>query len=176
MLRINKNKKTFEYIDRSGDHPLMMRAPRHRRASWLREIGESKIDMGLIAPMSPGALDMSLYTAVAEDDHRAVRNCIGANPDMPADGKLGEPSGTLLHFAARHASLKTVIALLNLGADPFAVDEDGKTARQAADDRPTGNRVRTVLALWEKKKLNGDTSPLLEGEEDFSILDRHAAS
>lgn len=154
----------------------MMRAPRHRRASWMREIGESKIDMGLIAPMSSGALDMSLYTAVAEDDHRAVRSCTGANPDMPADGKLGEPNGTLLHFAARHASLKTVIALLNLGADPFATDEDGKTARQAADDRPTGNRVRTVLALWEKKKLNGDTSPLLEGEEDFSILDRHAAS
>lgn len=134
----------------------MIRAPRHRRARLLREIGESKIDMGLLAPMSQHALDMSLYIAVADDDHRAVRALkgAGANPDMQADGKLGEPTGTLLHFAARHASLKTVIALLNLGADPLAHDEDGRTPREAASDRPTGNRMRTVLALWEKKKTS----------------------
>lgn len=134
-----------------------MKAPRHRRAKWLREIGESKVDMGLLAPMSQQALDMSLYMAVADDDHLAVRELdnSGANPNMAADGKLGEPAGTLLHFAARHASLKTVIALLHIGADPFLRDDEGNTPRMAAAERPTGNRMRTVLLLWEKKKTTG---------------------
>lgn len=133
----------------------MTRAPRHPRASWQREIGESKIDMGLLEPMSQQALDMSLYMAVAEDDHLAVRAMknSGANPDMPADGKLGEPAGTLLHYAARHSSLKTVIALLNLGADPLALDGEGKTPREAAAER-TVAKVGSVIALWEKKKYS----------------------
>lgn len=144
-----------------------MRAPRHRRAAWLREIGESKIDMGLIAPMSQDALDASLYMAVLDDDHEAVRRMArtGANPDMEADGKLGEPTGMLLHFAVRHASLKTVIALLHLGADPFAPDADGRTPREVSCERHIGSRMRTVLELWEKKRLSPAADAPAETEE-----------
>jgi hypothetical protein len=130
-----------------------------RRRYWRREIDESKVDMGLLAPLSPEALEYSLYVAVMENDHRAIAGmeadgfiAKGGNPDMWADGKLGEPSGPLLHFAVRHSTMKTVLALLHLGADPFACDAAGTLPRDAALERPTGNRMRTVLELWERKK------------------------
>ncbi|MBI1216184.1 MAG: hypothetical protein GC185_10245 [Alphaproteobacteria bacterium] len=133
-----------------------------RRKYWRREIDESKVDMGLMAPLSPEALEYSLYVAVMENDYRAIAQmeaegfiAKGGNPDMWADGKLGEPSGPLLHFAVRHSTLKTVIALLHLGADPFARDASGTLPRDAALERPTGNRMRTVLELWEYKKAPG---------------------
>ena len=154
----------------------MKRAPRHRRARWLREIGESKIDMGLIAPMSQDALDASLYMAVLEDNHALVRGMkgSGANPDMEADGKLGEPTGTLLHFAVRHASLKTVLALLHLGANPFLIDSEGHTPREAALERIAGGHIRDVLAQWEKKKSTPDTG-VREEEGVLDFLGRAAS-
>lgn len=157
-----------------------MTPPRQRRAAFMREIGESKIDMGLMAPMSQDAMDASLYTAVLEDDHLAVRRMAGtkADPDMEADGKLGEPTGRLLHFAVRHASLKTVIALLHLGANPSLVDAEGRTPREVARERPAmARRMRTVLELWEKKQRAVLSAPAenMDGEEETSALERAAS-
>lgn len=131
-----------------------MAAARHKRARWQREIGESKVDMGLLAPLSSEALEASLYSAVLDNDHQTIRDAVrlGADPDMAVDGKLGEPAGTLLHFAVRHANLKTVLALLQAGADAAAADAEGCTPKDVALQRPTGNRMRSVLELWEKKK------------------------
>lgn len=157
-----------------------MTPPRQRRAAFMREIGESKIDMGLMAPMSQDAMDASLYAAVLEDDPLAVRRMAGtkADPDMEADGKLGEPSGRLLHFAVRHASLKTVIALLHLGADPSLRDEEGRTPRDVALDRAGPyRRMRTVLDLWEKKQRAVLSSPAedMDGGEEAAALERAAS-
>lgn len=152
-----------------------MTPPRHRRAAWQREIGESKIDMGLLAPMSQDAMHASLYAAVLEDDHLAVRRMAGtkADPDMEADGKLGEPTGTLLHFAVRHASLKTIIALLHLGANPSLCDAEGRTAREVASERAgSSRRIRTVLELWEKKQHAVLSSPA----EDMDMEEETPAS
>ena len=131
-----------------------MAAARHRRAKWQREIGESKVDMGLLAPLSPQALETSLYMAVLENDYQALRDAVrlGADPDMAVDGKLGEPAGTLLHFAVRHANLRTVLGLLQAGADAAALDAQGCTARDVALQRPGGTRMRNVLELWQQKK------------------------
>lgn len=130
--------------------------PAERRQKWRAEIDESKVDMGLIAPMGQLALDVSLYTAVLDNDHAAIRalGTSGANPNMWVEGKLGEPEGTLLHFAARHAQMKTVIALLQIGADPLIKDGDGRIPRQVAAEMPTGNRLRSMLQLWEKKRYS----------------------
>lgn len=131
-----------------------MAAARHRRARWQREIGESKVDMGLLAPLSPQALASSLYNAVLENDYQALRDAVrlGADPDMAVDGKLGEPCGTLLHFAVRHANLRTVLGLLQAGADPLVKDAEGCCARDVAAQRPGGTRMRNVLELWQQKK------------------------
>ena len=133
--------------------------------------------MGLIAPMSRQALEMSLYMAVVEDDHQAVRALKGTVVDacMQADGKLGEPTGTMLHYAVRHASLKTVIALLSIGADAGALDFEGQTPRQAAAERPAGGRMRSVLALWEKKKMS-PAPAAMQDEDEFDFDDRAIAS
>jgi hypothetical protein len=137
--------------------------PAERRQKWRAEIDESKVDMGLIAPMGQLALDVSLYTAVLDNDHAAIRalgtapragSNLRANPNMWVEGKLGEPEGTLLHFAARHAQMKTVIALLQIGADPLIKDSDGRIPRQVAAEMPTGNRLRSMLQLWEKKRYS----------------------
>lgn len=157
-----------------------MTPPRQRRAAFLREIGESKIDMGLLAPMSQDAMDASLYLAVLEDDPVAVRRMAGtkADPDMDADGKLGEPSGRLLHFAVRHASLKTVIALLHLGANPALPDAEGRTPREVAFERvASGRRIRTVLELWEKKQRAVRSSPAedMEIAEETPVFERAAS-
>ncbi|MEZ0261251.1 MAG: hypothetical protein ACAH80_09590 [Alphaproteobacteria bacterium] len=135
-----------------------------RRQKWRAEIDESKVDMGLIAPMGQLALDVSLYTAILDNDHQAIRamGAAGANPNMWVEGKLGEPEGTLLHFAARHAQMKTVIALLQIGADPLIKDADGRIPRQVAAEMPTGNRLRSMLQLWEKKRY----SPVPQHEEN----------
>ncbi|MDE1151910.1 MAG: hypothetical protein PW788_05165 [Micavibrio sp.] len=164
-----------------------MAAARHRRARWQREIGESKVDMGLLAPLSPRALEMSLYTAVLDNDHQAIRDAarLGADPDMPVDGKLGEPGGTLLHFAVRHCTLKTVLALLQAGADPLLADAEGNIAKDVALQRPTGNRMRSVIELWEKKKdvtldVTGSAAPEdahnFDGTVTFDALTRKATS
>lgn len=141
-----------------------MGAPRHRRHRWRRELDESKVDMGLIAPVSREAIDLSLYAAVLDSDHRGIRDLAFLKPDadMRVYGKLGEPEGTLLHFAVRHGTLKTVIALLQLGANPLLKDSDGALPREVAAQKATGRRMRTVLELWEKRK---GPRPIAAGEE-----------
>jgi hypothetical protein len=120
--------------------------------------------MGLLAPLSQEAVDMSLYAAVLDRDHRAVRamQAYRADANMRVYGKLGEPEGTLLHFAVRHGTLKTVIALLQIGADPLLRDADGATPREVAAQKATGNRMRTVLERWEKRLT---LSPPPDGDE-----------
>ena len=132
----------------------------YKRSQWRKELDESKIDMGLIDPYSQEALDYSLYAAVVENNHRGIREMVqmGANPNMGVEASGGEVAGTLLHFAVRHASLKTVIALLQLGADPFARDALDQTPRDVARLRIAGGRMKTVLKLWEQRK----TRPLPE--------------
>lgn len=131
-----------------------MAAPRHRRYRWRREIDESKIDMGLIAPVSQEAIDLSLYAAVLDCDHQGIRNLAALKPnaDMRVFGKLGEPEGTLLHFAVRHGTLKTVIALLQLGANPLLRDTEGHIPREVAAQKATGARMQAILDLWEKRR------------------------
>lgn len=148
--------------------------PPERRQSWRAEINESKVDMGLIAPMGQLALDVSLYTAVLDNDHAAIRSlaAAGANPNMWVEGKLGEPEGTLLHFAARHAQMKTVISLLQAGADPMMKDGDGRIPRQVAAEMPTGNRLRSMLQLWEKKRYS--PAPLRSSEEEREDIAQRA--
>lgn len=150
----------------------MTSAQRPKRSHVLREIGESKIDMGLLAPMSQQALEMSLYMAVVEDDHEAVLSLkdSGVNPCMMADGKLGEPAGTLLHFAARHASLRTVAALLKIGADPAMTDEDGKTPYEAAADRPGSQRIRSVLEMQRERTMS--QAPQQDDAVYLDLLDK----
>lgn len=107
-------------------------------------------------PFAQETLDYSLYTAVIEGNYRGIREmaALGAHINMWIDGKAGEPAGTLLHFAVRHGSLRTVIALLQLGADPFAKDAVDATPRDIAQGKPSGSRLRTVLKLWEQRKTN----------------------
>lgn len=126
-----------------------------KRNKWRRELDENKIDMGMIEAFSSEELNFSLYTAVVENNHRAIKEMVeaGADTNMSMPAQDGMPAGMLLHFAARQASLKSVIALLQLGADPFAKDEAGLTPRDVAQDRLSGSRMRTVLKLWEQRKL-----------------------
>lgn len=128
----------------------------YKRTTWRKELDEAKIDMGLMDPFSQETLDYSLYTAVIDDNYRGIREvtAMGANVNLWLDGKAGEPAGSLLHFAVRHASLKTVIALLQLGADPYTKDALGVTPRDLAQKRSFGSRLRTVLKLWEQRKAN----------------------
>lgn len=127
----------------------------YKRNKWRREMDESKIDMGMIEAFSSEELNFSLHAAVVENNHRAIKEMVeaGADTNMSMPAQDGMPAGTLLHFAARHASLKSVIALLQLGADPFAKDDAGSTPRDVAQDRLSGSRMRTVLKLWEQRKL-----------------------
>jgi hypothetical protein len=124
--------------------------------------------MGLIAPVSQEAIDLSLYAAVLDADHRGIRELasLNPNPDMRVYGKLGEPEGTLLHFAVRHCTLKTVIALLQLGANPLLRDTDGMIPREVAEQKATGGRMRTMLELWEKR---GDRKDIVIADEETSL-------
>lgn len=126
----------------------------YKRNKWRKEFDENKVDMGMIAPFSQDILDYSLYTAVIEDSLDGVREMveIGANANMWLDGRAGEPAGSLLHFAVRHASLKTVIALLQLGADPLARDAVNATPRDVAQGKLSAGRLRTVLKQWEQRR------------------------
>jgi len=125
----------------------------YKRSAWRKEIDEAKVDMGLADPFSQEMLDYSLYMAVIDNNYRAVREmaAMGADPDMWVDAKAGEPAGPLLHFAVRHSSLKAVIALLQLGANPLAKDALNATPRDAARGL-SGKRIRTVLRLWEQRE------------------------
>lgn len=171
----NNKKKTH----RSGEF-LKMSIARirgialYKRSLWRKELDEAKIDMGLIDPFSQETLDYSLYMAVIEGNYKGIREMAaqGANVDLWLDGKASEPAGTLLHFAVRHGSLKTVIALLQLGADPFARDALNATPRDVAVSRQSGSRMRTVLKLWEQRKT---AAPAEDAVISFETLLRTAS-
>lgn len=126
----------------------------YKRSAWRRSLDEAKVEMDLARPFSQAQLDYSLHAAVIENNHRAIREMVemGADPDMWIEAQAGEPAGTLLHFAVRHGTLKSVIALLQLGADPSARDALDATPRMAAQSRLSGQRMKTVLKLWEQRR------------------------
>jgi hypothetical protein len=125
----------------------------YKRNKWRKEFDENKVDMGMIDPFSQEVLDYSLYTAVIENSISGMREMVamGADANMWLDGKAGEPAGSLLHFAVRHASLKTVISLLQLGADPLVRDAVNATPRDVAQGKLSAGRLRTVLKQWEQR-------------------------
>lgn len=137
----------------------------YKRSKWRKELEETKIDMGLRAPYSDAELDSSLIDAMAENNYRAMRDMA----QMGADVNLidEETRDTLLHAAVRGSSLKTVIALLQLGADPFARNAAGETARDIAQARHNGGRFRTVLKLWEIRRSRAANDDLLLSVENL---------
>lgn len=148
----------------------------YKRSRWRKELDDNKADMGLMPPYAQEILDYSLHTAAIENNYKAIREMVkmGANPDMWIDAHGGEPAGSLLHFAVRRCSLKTVIALLQLGADPFGRDALNATPRDVAQTKLSGSRMKTVLKLWEQRKVQ----PAIDEEKviDFERLLRGKAS
>lgn len=116
----------------------------HKRNQWRRELDESKIDMGLMDPFSQEMLDRSLIAAVDENSFKGVREMI----DMGANPNVDDGGAPLLHRAIRKGSLKTVIALLQSGANPQALDVSGRSARDVSQES-SSLRIRTVLKLWD---------------------------
>lgn len=125
----------------------------YKRTNWRKDLDDAKVEMGLMKPFSQDILDYSLYAAVIENNHKAVREMVmtGANPNLWLEGVGGKVAGTLLHFAVADSSLKAVIALLQLGADPFAKDALDRTPREVIKFKQAENRMKSVLKLWEQR-------------------------
>lgn len=128
--------------------------PLYHRSDWQKKIDDNKIDMGLMAPIAQDRLDRDMIRAVLDNHHRGLREMAGMGAQV--NRVLTAPvTGTALHLAAARGALKTVVTLLQLGADPFLRDASGRTARDIAAARTVagGGRVRTVLKLWEQRRL-----------------------
>ncbi len=125
----------------------------YHRSAWQKDIDDNKIDMGLLPPIEQDQLDHDLVRAVIEGHRPGVREMAALGADV--NRRLLAPiEGTPLHLAAAEGSLKIVVTLLQLGADPFATDSMGRTPRAltAVKGRSGAGRVRTILKLWELRQ------------------------
>ena len=160
----------------------------YKRTPWRKELDEAKLDMGLMVPFSKERLNQSLVSAVLENNYRAVREMVamGADQNFYPDAsywgvshqehsdRFIEDRGCLLHVAVRLGGLKTVIALLHAGADPFVRDAAGLTPRALAQQLAARDgysavysRMKTVLKIWEQRRRDAVNDDL-----PHVILDR----
>lgn len=144
--------------------------PLYRRTTWQKAIDENKIDMGLMVPFAQDHLDRDMVRAVIDNHHRGLREMatLGAQVNRVMTAPV---AGTALHLAAARGALKTVVTLLQLGADPFLRDASGRTAREIAAARGAdagngGGRIRTVLKLWEQRRLRASRAVNDDGSLD----------
>lgn len=126
------------------------------RSAWQATLDDNKIDMGLMPAPSQDQLDHDLVCAVVDHHHRGVADMValGANVNRML---LSPVVGTALHLAVVQGTLKTVVTLLQAGADPFIKDSNGDMPRDIATRRYAqghngSGRIRTVLKLWEARK------------------------
>lgn len=126
------------------------------RSAWQKTLDDNKIDMGLMRAPTQDQLDHDLVCAVVDHHHRGVADMValGANVNRML---LSPVAGTPLHLAVTQGTLKTVVTLLQAGADPFIADANGDMPRDIATRRHAqGNsgagRIRTVLKLWEARQ------------------------
>lgn len=126
------------------------------RSAWQKTLDDNKIDMGLMLPPTQDQLDHDLVCAVVDHHHRGVADMValGANVNRML---LSPVAGTPLHLAVTQGTLKTVVTLLQAGADPFIKDANGDLPRDIAMRRQVqgqsgAGRIRTVLKLWEQRR------------------------
>lgn len=120
----------------------------YKRPSWQKKVDEGKIDMGLLESFSQDDLDMSLRCAVDEQYGDGMREMV----EMGADLARRFDGETLLHRAVRAGNLKTVLTLLELGADPLVQDDRGRTPRTTLTSWFFNRAMITVLKQWEKRQ------------------------
>lgn len=146
----------------------------YKRSDWRKGFDQAKIEMGLMPAYTAYDLNRSLLSAVLEKNHRAVREMValGADPDQRTGIDFGEQGvwGSLLHIAVRLGSLKTVVALLHAGADPFARDSAGLMPRSLAQrfsfsGNTAGRKIWAALRQSEARSRGAvnDDKPL-QGE------------
>ena len=126
------------------------------RSTWQKSLDDNKIDMGLMRAPTQDQLDHDLVCAVVDHHHRGVADMVamGANVNRML---LSPVAGAPLHLAVTQGTLKTVVTLLQAGADPFLRNPNGQTARDIATARYSqghhgSGRMRTVLKLWEQRQ------------------------
>lgn len=134
------------------------------RSAWQKTLDDNKIDMGLMPAPTQDQLDHDLVCAVVDHHHRGVGDMValGANVNRML---LSPVKGTPLHLAVTQGTLKTVVTLLQAGADPFIADTAGDLPRDIATRRHAqghsgSGRMRTVLKLWEQRhqQQRGDSA------------------
>lgn len=125
------------------------------RSTWQKTLDENKIDIGVMLAPTQDQLDHDLVCAVVDHHHRGVADMValGANVNRML---LSPVTGTPLHLAVTQGTLKTVVTLLQAGADPFLHDANGDMPRDIATRRHAeghqgSGRIRTVLKLWEQR-------------------------
>lgn len=145
--------------------------PIYKRDNRVREVTESKIDMGLMPQFDQDDLDLSLLMAVRDRDLDAMRAMIdmGADVHVALKPQQGETICSLLHIAALGTDAKVVDLLVESGANPLRLDSNGLTPRDYAMKRWHNSRVKAALRRAEKAVTDpvNDDRPL-----DYSILVR----
>lgn len=126
------------------------------RSAWQKTLDENKIDLGVMSAPAQDQLDHDLVCAIADRHHRGVADMIALGADV--NRRLLSPiDGTPLHLAVVHGSLKTIVTLLQSGADPLLSNSRGETPRALTvrlqtEGHSGSGRMRTVLKLWEQRQ------------------------
>jgi cytohesin len=90
--------------------------------------------------------DMPLARAAANGHHDVIRLLLDAGAKL--DGRAGKTGRTAVHAAAKACRIETVKLLLDLGADPNLVGDEGTALAAAANARRAdGPRIVPVMKL-----------------------------
>lgn len=89
---------------------------------------------------------------------------------FPANNQEYQQAPTLLHYASIRGIPAVVTSLLRtLGADPTALNENGKTAFQVVDDRPTRDAFQLARGVMGEKDLSADSKVSWDWTKDARV-------
>lgn len=98
-----------------------------------------------LEPDSSGDLRDDFAKVITDGNEAAVKEMLGAQPLLLNEPLPGRENKTPLHFAAMTGNEAVVRFLVEQGADPYALDDEGQYPQELAAQAGAGQAVLDLL-------------------------------
>ena len=173
-LEIGEAAKAVERLLAGGADPNFADAAGRTPLHWAAKFGDSKvitllIDAGAnIEAISEHDGTTPLQAAVEDGKIDKAKLLLARGADLDARGRIG---WTALHCAVARRQVATVKELLELGADPYAKDEDGNTPSAYIEGENEDKKEMLAVFAAAESKRAADEFADKAGRRKIEIMD-----